>query len=169
MKLLQKNESRLAHTLLSTGTFLGFDLSDHTAIFYDQGKNLFSGTTLPTIGKAVVAVLHHPELTQNKRIYIADATFTQQQALTLFEKYTGTTWTVKQVTTEDSFKEGAEAYAKGDIARGVHAYIMALVYNGQGAAQFADKTSNDALGLQSVPLEQIVKEAVKRNLSRQIE
>ena len=174
IKLLQRNQSRIAHTFITTGTFLdwsfdrgflGFDLTNHTATLYDEGKHLFSGTTLPSVGKAVVAVLHHPELTQNKRIYIADATFTQQQALALFEKYTGTTWTVKQVSTEDSFKEGAEAFAKGDISRGAHAYIMAVVYNGQGAARFDDKTSNQALGLESIPLERIVKEAVERKLA----
>jgi hypothetical protein len=69
---------------------------------------------------------------------------------------------VKQINTEDSFKQSADAFAKGDIGQGVHGYLMAVIYNGQGAARFDDKTSNQALGLESVPLEQIIKEAVER-------
>lgn len=171
MELLKKNQSRIAHTFITTGIFLdwgldngflGFDISNRTVILYDDGKNLFSGTTLPSIVKAVVAILHHPELTQNKRIYVADATLTQQQALALFEKYTGSNWTVRHVSTEDSLKKGADAFAKGDRREGIHAYLMAVIYNGQGAAQFDGKTSNHALGLEPIPLEQIIKEAVER-------
>ncbi len=51
-------------------------------------------------GKAMVAILHHPELTLNKRIYIVDVTFTQNELLTLLEKYKGSQWTVEGVTTE---------------------------------------------------------------------
>ena len=171
MELLKNNQSRIAHTFITTGTFLdwgfdtgflGFDITNHTVTLYDEGKNLVSATTLPSIVKAVIAILHHPELTQNKHIFIADATFTQQQALSLFEKYTESKWTVKHTSTEDSFKQGADAYANGDRRRGAHAYLMAVIYNGKGAAQFADKTSNQALGLETVPLEQVVKEAVER-------
>ena len=171
MELLKKNQSRIAHTFITTGIFLdwgldngflGFDIINRTATLYDDGKHLFSSTTLPSAVKAVVAILHHPELTQNKRIYIADATLTQQQALALFEKYTGSNWTVRHGSTEDSLKDGADAFAKGDRREGVHAYSMAVIYNGQGAAQFDGKTSNQALGLEPVPLEQIIREAVER-------
>ncbi|CAF4384858.1 unnamed protein product, partial [Adineta steineri] len=146
------------HTLISTGGFLdwgfdngflGFDISKHTVTLYDEGKNYISGTTLPSIGKAVAAIIHHPELTLNKRIYIADAVFTQQQALALFEKYSGEKWTVKHITTEDSLKEGADSVAKGDIAKGYRGYIMSAIYSEQGASDFRGKTSNDALGVKN--------------------
>jgi len=172
IQLLKKYESNLAHTFITTGGFLdwgfdngflGYDIPNHTVTLYDEGKNLVSGTTLPSIGKAVVAVLHHPELTLNKRIYIADATFTQQEALALFEKYTGTKWTVKHVRTEDSYKQGGEYYAKGDLLNGIRAYILASVYNEQSASNFQGKTSNKALGLETISLEQIIKEAVERS------
>jgi len=172
IQLLKKYESRLSHTFITTGGFLdwgfdngflGFDISNHSAILYDEGKYLCSGTTLPSIGKAVVAVIHHPELTLNKRIYIADTTFTQQEALALFEKYSGTKWTVKHISTEDSYKQGAEYYAKGDLSKGIPAYIMSAIYSDGGASNFQNKTSNKALGLETVSLEQAVKEAVERN------
>jgi uncharacterized protein YbjT (DUF2867 family) len=175
VQLLKKYESRLAHTFITTGAFLdwgfdngflGYDIPHHTVTLYDEGKNLVSGTTLPSIGQAVVAIIHHPELTLNKRIYIADATFTQQEALALFEKYSGTKWTVKHKTTKETYKQGTEYYAKGDLANGIPAYIMAAVYGEQSASNFQGKTSNKALGLKIIPLEQIVKEAVERNQTR---
>jgi uncharacterized protein YbjT (DUF2867 family) len=171
-ELLKKHQSRIAHTLISTGGFLdwgfdngflGFDITNRTATLYDEGKNLFSGTTVPHIGKAVVAIIRHPELTLNKRIFIADVSFTQQQALALFEKYTGTKWTVNHVSTNDALKNAEEYLKKGDVKNGSKTFIMAIVHNGEGACYFEGKTSNKALGLETYPLDQIVKEAVERN------
>jgi uncharacterized protein YbjT (DUF2867 family) len=172
IQLLKKYESRLAHTFITTGAFLdwafdngfiGYDIPNHTITLYDEGKNLVSATTLASIGKAVVAVIRHPELTLNKRIYIADATFTQQEALALFEKYSGTKWTVKHISTDDSYKQGVESFSKGDFLNGVRAYIMGVIYNGQGSSNFQGKTSNKALGLETISLEQAVKEAIDRS------
>jgi len=102
-------------------------------------------------------------LNLNKRIYVTDATFTQQQALSLLEKYTKTKWTVKNVATASLIKEGAESIAKGDTVRGGFSQLIALYFSGQGASDFEDKTSNKALGLETSSLETIVKEAVERN------
>jgi uncharacterized protein YbjT (DUF2867 family) len=169
--LLKKNQSAIAHTFVVTGFFLdwcfengqlGFDIANHTATLYDDGKHLVSGTTLDHIGKAVAAILRHPELTLNKRIYVTDATFTQQQALSLFEKYTKTKWTVKNVTTESLIKQGAESIARGDMMQGGFSQLLALYFGGQGASDFESKTSNKALGLETSSLEDIVEEAIKR-------
>jgi uncharacterized protein YbjT (DUF2867 family) len=170
--LLKKNQSAIAHTFVVTGLFLewsfesgflGFDIANHTATLYDDGKHLVSGTTLDHIGKAVAAILRHPELTLNKRIYVTDATFTQQQALSLFEKYTKTKWTVKNVTTASLIEQGAESIAKGDIKQGSYSQLVALYFGGQGACDFESKTSNKALGLETSSLEDVIKEAVERN------
>jgi hypothetical protein len=172
IQLLKKHQSRLAHTFITTGGFLdwgldngflGFDIPNHTATLYDEGKYSVSATTLSSIGKAVVAIIHHPELTLNKRIYIADTSFTGQEALALFEKYSGTKWTVKHISTEDAYKQAAEYYAKGDLGNAIPSYILGVAYNGQGACNFQDKTSNKALGLETIPIEQIIKEAVERS------
>ena len=169
--LLKKNQSAIAHTLVVTGLFLdwgfengmlGFDIANHTATIYDDGKHSVSGTTLDHIGKAVAAILRHPELTLNKRIYVTDATFTQQQVLSLFEKYTKTKWSVKNVTTASLIKQGAESIAKGDIVQGGFSQLLALYFGGQGAADFESKTSNKSLGLETSSLETVIKEAVER-------
>lgn len=171
VNLLKQNQSRIAYTLITTGAFLdwgfdngflGYDIKNRSAVLYDEGKNLTVGTSLPTIAKAVVATLHHPELTQNKRIHVADAIFTQKQALELFEKYTKTKWTVKNVTTANARKEAEENLAKGNIGPAFVGYILSYAYGGSGGASFEGKTLNKALGVPTVPLDQIVKEAVER-------
>jgi uncharacterized protein YbjT (DUF2867 family) len=172
VNLLKKNQSRIAYTFISTGVlldwgfdngFLGFDIPNRTAILYDEGKNRTSGTTLPNVAKAVVAILRHPELTLNKRIFIADTSFSQQEALALFEKYTGTKWTIKQVKIEDTKKQAAESLAKGNFPQAFGSYIMVLVYSGLQANIFDGRTSNNALGVPTLSFDQIVKEAVERN------
>ena len=169
--LLKSNQSKIAHTLITTGPFLdwcfdtgfsGFDINHQTVTLYDEGKEKFSGTSLPTIGKAIIAILKHPQLTQNKRVYLADGTFTQLEVLKAFEKHSGTTWTVKQASTKESFRQGEMALQKGDIWPAIQGYLMAVVYNGQGACIFEGKTSNEELGVATVPMEQLVKEALER-------
>ncbi|CAF1203727.1 unnamed protein product [Rotaria sp. Silwood1] len=172
IKLLKQNQSRLAHTLISTGAFLDwgldngflcFDIPNHTATLYDEGKHLVSGTLLKNLGKAIIAILHHPELCLNKRIYIADVTFTQQDVLALLQKYTNIKWTVKHVTTEDTLKKGQEEWTKGNFLDAYVAFILGLAYSGKGACDFEDKINNKDLGLERISLEQIVHDAVQRN------
>jgi NAD(P)-dependent dehydrogenase (short-subunit alcohol dehydrogenase family) len=176
VNLLKKNQSRIAYTLITTGAFLdwgldngflGFDIKNHTAVLYDEGKNLISGTTLPTIGKAVVAVLHNPQLTLNKRIFVADATFTQQQALALLEKYTNTKWSVNNVTTANTRKEAEENFAKGNIPQALLGYLLSYLYAGSPEIDFEGRTINQDLGVPAISLDQIIKEAVERKNTAQ--
>lgn len=174
--LLKKNQSRIAHTFVTTGAFLdwgfdngflGFDINNRTAVLYDQGKNLTSGSTLPTIGKAVVAILRNPQATLNKRVFVADAVFTQQQALALFEKYTNTKWSVTNVNTANARKEAEENLAKGNIQQAAVGYILSYAYGGSPGANFEGKTINKDLGVPTISLDQIVKEAVERKNAAQ--
>jgi hypothetical protein len=169
--LLKQNQSRLLYTFISTGAFLdwgldnnflGFDITNRKATLYDEGKYLVSGTLLKNFGKAIIAILHHSELTLNKRIYIVDATFTQQEALALLEKYTDTKWTVEYVTTEETLKKAEEDWTKGNLIDAYIAFLLGLSYSGKGVCEFEDKSNNTALGLERIPLEQIIKEAVHR-------
>ncbi|CAF1566104.1 unnamed protein product, partial [Didymodactylos carnosus] len=170
-KLLRENQSRISHTFITTGMFLdwgsdngflGFDIPSRTVTLYDEGKARTSGTILPNIAKAVVAAIHHPEVSLNKRIYIADATFTQQEVLALFEKYTNTKWTVRHVSTKDKQKEGAEKFAKGNVGEALLDYVRYLVYSGVKVNMLEGRTSNKDLGILTISLDQIVKEAVQR-------
>ncbi|CAF1257448.1 unnamed protein product [Adineta steineri] len=61
------------------------------------------------------------------------------------------------------FKVPPTASPPRATAQGVQAYIMSAIYCQQGASDFRGKTSNDALGVKTVSLEQAVKEAVERS------
>ena len=176
INLLKKNQSRIAYTLIATGLFLdwgldntllGFDIKNRSAILYDEGRALTSATTLPTIGKAVVGVLRNPQLTQNKRIFVADAIFTQREALALLEKYTNTKWSVKNIVSADVRKEADENLAKGNAMQGFVGHILSYVFGGSPEVNFKGKTINEAIGAPTVPLDQVVKEAVKRSNATQ--
>jgi uncharacterized protein YbjT (DUF2867 family) len=170
-KLLRENQSHINHTFITTGMFLdwgfdngflGFDIPNRTVTLYDEGKARTSGTILPHIAQAVVAAIHHPEISLNKRIYIADATFTQEEVLALFEKYTNTKWKVKHVSTKDKQKEGAEQLAQGNPGQALYHYVRYLVYSGLKVNMLEGRTSNKELGIPTISLDQIVKEAVQR-------
>jgi len=169
VNLLKKNQSRIAYTLITTGCFLdwgfdngflGFDINNRTAVLYDEGKNFVSGATLSTIAKSVVAVLRNPQATLNKRIYVADVTYTQQQALALFEKYTNTKWSVTKLSTVNVRKEAEENFAKGNIPQALVGYLLSYAYGGYPGINFEGKTINKELGVPTKSLDQIVKEAV---------
>ncbi|CAF3649068.1 unnamed protein product [Adineta steineri] len=170
IELLKQNQSRMAYTFISTGAFLdwgldngflGFDIPNRAVTLYDDGKHLVSGTLLKNLGKAVVAILHHPELTLNQRICLADTTFTQEEVLNLLKKYTDNKWTVKHITTEEVLKQAQEDWEKDNWMDAYIAFVLAYAYNGKGMCNFEKKTSNKALGLESITLEQVVKEAVQ--------
>ncbi len=171
IKLLKQHQPQLAHTFISAGafldwgldtTFMNFDIANRKAILYDEGKNPVSGIALNNLGKAIVAILKHPQLTLNKRIYLVDATFTQKEMLALLEKHTATKWTVAHVTTEETFKKAEDDWAKGNIMDAFIGFLVGLTYDNRGVCEFEDKAHNAALGLGRVSLDQIVKEAVQR-------
>lgn len=168
-KFLKANESRIAHTFIVTGAFLdwgfkngflGFDIENQTATFYDQGKHLISGTILPNVAQSIVSILHHHGPMKNKRIYIADATFTQQQALELFQQFTGTKWKINEVSTSELLEQGGQAFVNEDKMTGILCFILSVIYNGRGACRFESKTSNKILGVQTKSLEKIIEEVL---------
>ncbi len=134
-------------------------------LHYDERKNHASGTTLLNVAKAVVVILPHPERTLNKRVFISDATFTQQQVLARFGKYTNAEWTVKQVTRYKTEKQAAEHLAKGNFSAAVGGYIIVLAYSELEANIFEDNTSNMGLGVPTLSLKQIFQEVVERNMA----
>lgn len=175
-KLLIKNQSRIAHTFISPGMFLdwsfdngftGFDIRNRTATIFDEGVRRQSGTTLPYIAKAVVAILHHPEIALNKRIFIANTTFSQQEALAYFEKETGTKWTVIPASAKETYNNANKELAEGKITEAFVDYIRSLIYGDNKSFLFEGRTSNKELGIPTLPLEQLVKEAVQRQKSTQ--
>jgi len=147
---------------LTTKQFLGFNLDSCTALIYDSGDARFSATTLPTIGAAIVAILHKPEETTNQYIYIASFTTTQNEVLAALEKATGKKWQVEHSTAMETRRIGQEKVGKGDFS-GMENIVVSLVYGGDSVSDLESsrKLANDLLGLPKETVEETVEKIVK--------
>ncbi|KAF5244797.1 hypothetical protein FANTH_7621 [Fusarium anthophilum] len=119
-----KGTPSFSWTGLATGLFfdwglsfglIGFDKSTKSVRIVDSGNERFFTTNVPFIGKAVAAVLTHPEETANKYLTIASFTTTQNEVLELIERETGEKWTKTLVTPAELNKTGYEKLSKGEF------------------------------------------------------
>ncbi|PLB52880.1 NAD(P)-binding protein [Aspergillus steynii IBT 23096] len=143
---LRQREHRMSWTTVITGAFfdyalrigfLGFDLKAHDATIYDNGTVPASVSTLPQIGRALVAILEHPEATANQYVYVESFTVTQNEVLEALEKASGETWTLNNVNLRPLIEESTERFKQGDLAG---ARILNLA---AGVARFPDGPYGD--------------------------
>jgi hypothetical protein len=92
---------------------MGFDAVNQTAIIYDSGEEMFTGTTLEGIGQSVIGVLSHPEETANRFVSVLSIKTCQNELLQAFQKVTGKKWPVQHSTTEAMHIEGRARYKAG--------------------------------------------------------
>lgn len=136
----------------------GFDKANKTATIYDSGDTLMQVSNLPFIGRAVAAVLAHPEETKNKFISIASGTTSQNQILQILEQETGERWKVEHVKTEDLKVAGNAALQKGQYEQAFVPFLLAYCF-GEGSHAFVklEDTANKVLGLEEEDLSVTVK------------
>lgn len=124
-KYLKSNESKISWTSIITGPFFdwclrvgfhGLDYQSKTATLYDNGTARFSATNLHTVALAVIKSLEKPELTKNQYVYIAGFQTTQKELLSIAEKVTGTTWTVRDVPAQELIESGNAKIQQGDYS-----------------------------------------------------
>ncbi|KAI0430096.1 hypothetical protein F5Y09DRAFT_356285 [Xylaria sp. FL1042] len=161
-----KQNPSFTWTGISTGLFFdwtfqpspnGFDKTTKTATIYDSGNEPFQATNLTLIGKAVAAVLKHPELTTNRYISIASFNPSQNQVLELAEKITGEKWTVNKVSTSEQHKIGLEKLSKGDYSAFSNFLRKRIHEDGAGLAVQGPDNALELLGLVGENLEESVR------------
>jgi len=167
-KASEKNEN-FSWTAVSTGMFFDFGLklgfigflpSTKTATIYDSGNEPFTGTNLPTIGKAIASVLLNPSKFANCYLSIASFITTQNEILKNFEEETGEKWTVNRVATDESQKTADEKLAKGDYSA-FSDYLKVFLYrDGKGQSPKKENLANEELGLPVEDLKATVKGAL---------
>lgn len=135
--------------------FLGYDLKNHKAIIYNGGAQRHCVTNLPTVGKAVAAVLSQPEKTANKYIHIASFQTTQKEVLALLEKATATKWEISKTTSEESHNIGMEKLERGDVMGSLVPLICSVVYDDE--LGIYEDLDNEMLGLPKEDLDTTVK------------
>ncbi|KAI9832913.1 MAG: hypothetical protein M1819_003943 [Sarea resinae] len=167
--LKSKVDSGLTYTAIANGAFfdwglqvgfLGFDLKNHTARLFDDGSQKFSATNLPTVGRAVAAVLEKPAETANKFLFIRSVTTSQKEILAALEKATGKKWEVTKVDSKEELKIGQDKLAKSDFS-GVLNLLAVSIYGFTGLCDFENKgLSNELLGLPKETVEGTVAKLV---------
>ncbi|KAF7951283.1 hypothetical protein EAE96_006605 [Botrytis aclada] len=165
-----KEKDGLTWSAFVTGPFfelavkatMGFNLKEHKAIIYNEGKDVYSTTTMASIGTALKNALLNPEETTNKYLFISSFDVSQNQILASLEKATDKKWDVTYVDAEEQKKIGMEKMKKGDLsgAMGLIRYINSVKGHGGDFAEYEDM-SNELLGVQREDLDEVVKRIVK--------
>ena len=146
------------YSLVTTGGFLDWGLKmnfllnwkDSKPKLYDGGKNVFSSTSLDSVGQAVVGVLTHPEETKNRFVYARDADVSQSQLLDIAKKVdSGKTWEEPAVIDTAAIEKSSyESLAKGEITPPVmYGFLFRALF---GPAEYGGrfpKDDNELLGI----------------------
>jgi len=156
--LRSKEKDGLSWTSVVTGPFfdwglqvgfLGYNVKEKTAQIWDGGNVPFTTTNITTISKAVVSLLSTPEAiaaTENKYVYIASHTVTQNEILASFEKATGAKWTVESIDSKEAARVANEKLKNGDYSA-FPDLIRSAFYASDELGNFSNKVSNELLGL----------------------
>jgi len=144
---------------LNTG-FIGFDISGRKAILYDNGIHTATGVTLDFLARSVVAVLRMPQdETKNKRIRVAETSYSGKEILGLLEEVTGEKFEVTSETTAGIMKKAGDAKGRMFIV----GWILGLNFNGSGAGDLREGLEWNSTGKFAISrksLKEIVREAV---------
>ena len=115
---------------------------------FDSGDQLFSATTLASIGLAIVGVLSHPDETKNRAVYVEDIQTSQNRILAIAKKLAPEKkWDPVPTNTEEMKKSSDEKIAKGDFSMGVMYEYLFLSVFGEGFGGRMEKTDNKLLGV----------------------
>lgn len=121
----------------------------------DSGNEKFQASRKAHIGKAVVAILKHPEETANKYIGTASFNLSQNELVAIVEELIGEKLTVIHQSSKELQKAGEEKLAQGDFRAFVD-FLRAHLH-GDGAGNALTDAANDAIELPFEDLREVVK------------
>lgn len=148
------------YTLVCNNAFLDWGLEKNFLLnwkegkptLFDGGKNVFSATTLDSVGQAVVGVLSHPEETKNRFVYVKDIDISQNQLLEIAKKVDPEkTWEEPiLVDTAELEKSSYESLAKGEVTPSVMVgFLVRILFGPSEYGGRFTKTDNELLGVKS--------------------
>ncbi|KAM0343579.1 hypothetical protein ACHAPU_008330 [Fusarium lateritium] len=174
-KYVRENSNGLKYTFLVTGPYIdmfftlspdvveagGFDHVNKKAVLIDNGEGKIGFTTMPDVGKAVVAALRHPEASFNKALKVQSFVVTPREILKEFEKQTGgEPWLVSKYTLDELREAEKKGWAEGNPK--AVSYTLRRIWSEGGTLY--EKTDNESIGLEDEDLETL-EDAVKRGLT----
>ncbi|KAL5116196.1 hypothetical protein ACEQ8H_005861 [Pleosporales sp. CAS-2024a] len=172
---LRSKESAISWTAIITGPFwyvipwvdwgnkvgfLGFNVANKTATLWDNGTAIFSATNLHTIALGLIKVIEKGEESANQYVYISSFNTSQKEMLAGFERLTGSTWAVTQVSSSEQLASGRAKLEKGDFS-GIEDLLKVATFSGEEIGRFdAAKLWNDRLGLPKDDFEKALRAGV---------
>lgn len=146
----------MTYTYVSNGPFLDWGLNhgflletkDGKPKIYDDGKTVFSATTLASVGQAVVGILSHYDETKNRYVYVRDIDISQQRLLEIAQKVAPEKkWEPVSVNTVDIEKSSNEGIARGEFTFPVMVGYLFRGIFGEGFGNKFEKDDNALLGI----------------------
>ena len=144
----------MTYSVICTGPILDVEiragtimnLRNKTICLFDGGNHVFSTTTLPTIGKAVIGVLTHLEETKNRVLFVQDIATTLQRLGVMGEKAVGAVgWRKIHVSVYDIL-DRAFAELDSRLPGFGPKFLQAALY-GQDFVSHFERIDNERLGL----------------------
>ena len=131
-------------------------LSKFPASLFDRKR-----LTTSSVGKAVVAALHHPSESFNKALKVQSFVIKPKDILKELEKQTGgESWTVENYTLEELREAEKKGWAEGNSNATL--YTLRRIWSEGGTLY--EKTDNERIGLKDEDLETL-EDAVRRRLA----
>jgi uncharacterized protein YbjT (DUF2867 family) len=147
-----------SYTLVRNGAFLDWGLENSFVLdlksgkprIFDGGDQLWSTTTLKSVGQAVVGVLEHPDETKNRAVYVQDMVTSQNKILDIARKIAPEktkTWEPVPTSLADVKKASDDELAKGNFSVPVMVEYLFVSLFGAGYGGLMEKTDNELLGV----------------------
>ncbi|CAK7244470.1 MAG: hypothetical protein STHCBS139747_006011 [Sporothrix thermara] len=148
---------RLQYSYLVTGPFAdlfagymadeprvgNFDVGKKEAILAADGHGPVGMTTVADVGRALVAMLKHPEATANRAVLVHSFVATPHEMLKEYERQTGRPWTVTYTSLDELKKIEEDAWAAQHPVASI--FTLRRIW-AEGKTLYA-KTDNEAIGL----------------------
>ena len=147
-----------SYTLVRNGGFLDWglemnfllDLKSGKPRIFDGGDQLWSTTTLNSVGQAVVGVLEHPDETKNRAVYVQDMVVSQNKLLSIAKKVAPEktkTWEPVPTSLATIKSASDEGLSKGQFTPAVLVEYIFVSLFGEGYGARMEKTDNELLGI----------------------
>ena len=138
----------------------GFDVKARRTWLLGDGNGKVSFTTMPDVGKLLVAALKHPDASRNATLKVNSFTATPNEILAEFEKQTGEKWEVHYTSLDDLKKKEQDAYNAG-VPWAVAATLRRIWTEG---GTLYEKRDNEKIGMKDEDmgtLSEVVAEVIK--------
>lgn len=127
----------------------GYDVKKKDAVLVGDGEDKIGFTTMPDVGKFVVAALANPQASQNKALKVQSFVTTAKAILAEFEKQTGSKFDVKYTSKEELRATEQKLWGEGNPS----ATTFTLRRIWADGKTLYEKTDNESLGVKTDDLE----------------